>query len=119
MRVTGKKLCPHRAVAIAVSHMDKFKRFIITVFFIKGKPRVVPRCSGADQEWSKKGHDSFSLAGKLCGRLSVLSGSRKYPYPPPPTPHGGQRKFRGEGGPIGGNFRGGGGLPPEMFFQGV
>lgn len=65
MRVTGKKLCPHRAVAIAVSHMDKFKRFIITFLFIKGKPQVVPRCSGADQEWSKKGHDSFSLAGKI------------------------------------------------------
>ena len=26
-----------------------------------------------------------------------LCNSRKYPYPPPP-PHGGQRKFRGEGG---------------------
>ena len=65
MRVTGKKLCLHRAVAIAVSRMDKFKRFIITFFFIKGKPQVVPGCSGADQEWSKKGHDSFSLAGKI------------------------------------------------------
>ena len=114
MRVTGKKLCPHRAVAIAVSHMDKFKRFIITVFFIKGKPRVVPRCSGADQEWSKKGHDSFSLAGKLCGRLSVLSGSRKYPYPPPPTateiPRGGGTNRR--------QFPRGWGVASRDFFPG-
>lgn len=35
MRVTEKKLCPHRAVSIAVSHMDKFKGFIITFFFSK------------------------------------------------------------------------------------
>lgn len=30
---------------------------------------MVPRCSGADQEWSKKGHDSFSLAGKTTSVL--------------------------------------------------
>lgn len=35
VRVTGKKLCPHRAVAIAVSHMDKFKGFIFTFFLSK------------------------------------------------------------------------------------
>ena len=45
---------------------------------------------------------------------SLLS-FRKYPYPPPPPLHGGQRKFLGEGGPKGSNFRGGGGL----LFQGV
>ena len=30
---------------------------------------MVPRCSGADQEWSKKGHDSFSFAGKITSVL--------------------------------------------------
>ena len=69
VRVTGKKLCPHRAVAIAVYHIDKFKGFIFTFFFIKGEPQMVSRCSGADQEWSKKGHDSFSLAGKITSVL--------------------------------------------------
>ena len=42
--------------------------------------------------------------------------SRKYPYPPPPQPYGGQRLFRREGDPKGGNFWGGGGLLREDFF---
>ena len=41
------------------------------------------------------------------------------PAPPPRIPpHGGQRKFRGEGVPKGGNFRRGGGLFTEVFFPG-
>ena len=35
------------------------------------------------------------------------------------TPQGGQRKFRGEGGPKVGNFRGGKGWPLESFFGGL
>ena len=35
---------------------------------------------------------------------------------PPPQPYGGQRLFRGEGDPKGGNFRGGGGCSERIFF---
>ena len=51
--------------------------------------------------------------------------SRKQPYPnpppPPPTLHGGQWKFRGEGGGVqkGRNFRGGGGCLLEVSFRGL
>ena len=39
-----------------------------------------------------------------------------HPPPPPPLPpHGGQRKFRGEGVPKGGNFRRGGGAYRGFF----
>ena len=40
---------------------------------------------------------------------------RLVPFPPPPT-QGGQREFRGEGDPKGGNFRGDGGLLTLVFF---
>ena len=45
---------------------------------------------------------------------TVICSYRENPYS-----HGGQRKFRGEGGPKGGNFQGGGGgggLPLKSFF---
>ena len=47
----------------------------------------------------------------------VICSSKKISIPSPR--HGGQRKVRGEGGPKGGNFRGGRGLLTGVFFQGV
>ena len=46
----------------------------------------------------------------------VMCSSKKYPYPPPAT--AGNGKFRGEGGPKGGNFRGGRGLLTGVFSRG-
>ena len=58
----------------------------------------------------------LSLGRPKGGRSRLMCSSRKYPYPPPL--HGGQRKFRGDGGGgdlRGGNFRGGVGWPVESF----
>ena len=52
-----------------------------------------------------------------------MCGSRKYPYPPPPT-HGRDRIFQGEGGvnlpnfPVGSGGGGGGGHHREIFPEG-
>ena len=55
--------------------------------------------------------------------IHVICGSRKYPYPPPPT-HGRDRIFQGEGGvnlpnfPVG-SGGGGGGVTIGKYFQRV
>ena len=64
--------------------------------------------------WSSNFLKKVALPGVMAAKMPVISylvpptlcSSRKYPYP---SPHEGQRIFRGERGPKGCNLRGGGG----------
>ena len=58
----------------------------------------------------------LSLGRPKGGRSRLMCSSRKYPYPPPL--HGGQRKFRGDGGFKGGKFPRRCGVACRVFFRG-